>query len=140
MGKLEYWDHRPESCKVCRLMSEPFNNCPDASDCINTANCRRLEDNKIAGAPSKHSHLDLKALGYTIDNTCYPNIAYKGARFSPVEWFDVLTEKEHDLLSAAKEVVKVVTSDKLRGKVRDNFSEQVSLSQLSKAVHVIENR
>ncbi len=38
------------------------------------------------------------------------------------------------LLAACKEVVSTITPSKLKGTVRENFSEQVALSQLSKAI------
>ena len=44
-----------------------------------------------------------------------------------------------DLLAAAMGVVKTVTPDKLKGTVKTNFSEQVALSQLSKAVEAAKN-
>ena len=39
------------------------------------------------------------------------------------------------LLAAARDVVKTVTPNKLKGTVKTNFSEQVALSQLSKGVN-----
>ena len=44
------------------------------------------------------------------------------------------------LLAAAMDVVKTVTPDKLRGTVKINFSEQVALSQLSKAIEATKNK
>lgn len=35
-----------------------------------------------------------KALGFTVDDTCYPWVAYKGPRFSPVLFYLVPTDKE----------------------------------------------
>ena len=41
----------------------------------------------------------------------------------------------HDaLLEACKAVVSVVTPSKLKGTIKENFSEQVALSQLSKVI------
>lgn len=45
---------------------------------------------------------DAEALGYTVDTTCYPWVAYKGPRFNPTEWRCVLTDLESELLQAAK--------------------------------------
>ena len=39
---------------------------------------------------------------FKIDSTCYPNVAYKGARFSPEEIFDIPTEKEEELTELCK--------------------------------------
>ncbi len=42
---------------------------------------------------------------------------------------------QHDsLVEAAKEVINVVKPSKLKGTIRDNFSEQNALAQLSKAL------
>ena len=46
------------------------------------------------------SHQELRRQGYIIDSTYYPNIYYKGNRFSPTEWGYVLTHLEFDLLKA----------------------------------------
>lgn len=45
-----------------------------------------------------------KAKGYTIDNTCYPNIAYKGPRFNPTEWVPVFTDVENQLIKKVEEL------------------------------------
>ena len=60
---------------------------------------------------SKLSHQELRDQGYIIDCHCYPNIAYKGSRFSPSEWFEVLTEKEYTSrqeLQQIKDRIKIV--------------------------------
>lgn len=38
------------------------------------------------------------ARGYTIDTSCYPNVAYKGPRFNPTEWVPVFTDVENQLI------------------------------------------
>src|SRR6516164_5976579 len=38
-------------------------------------------------------------LGLTIDDSCYPWIAYKGPRFNPEIWFYCLTDLEMELLN-----------------------------------------
>lgn len=43
-----------------------------------------------------------------------------------------------NLLEAAKDVIKTVTPSKLKGTIKENFSEQVSLAQLSKAIAEVE--
>lgn len=51
------------------------------------------------------SRAQARAKGLKIDNHCYPNVAYKGPRFVPTEWFFVCTEGEESLelaLTAAK--------------------------------------
>lgn len=45
------------------------------------------------------------AEGFTIDNTCYPPLAYKGPRFEPTEAFEILTELEEELLEATNLVL-----------------------------------
>ena len=32
-----------------------------------------------------------EAAGYTVDRSCYPWVAYRGARFAPDEWFPLIT-------------------------------------------------
>lgn len=39
-----------------------------------------------------------------------------------------------DLLEACKGVLNTITPSKLKGTIRENFSEQVALSQLAKAI------
>lgn len=34
--------------------------------------------------------------GFTIDENCYPWVAYKGPRFNPTEWHYTQTDTEHD--------------------------------------------
>lgn len=36
--------------------------------------------------------------GFKIDDTCYPNIAYKGDRFAPTEIHPVQTQREEELI------------------------------------------
>lgn len=43
--------------------------------------------------------------GYKIDDTCYPNIAYKGLRFDPDECLDVPTVIEEQLIDNLSEVL-----------------------------------
>lgn len=48
--------------------------------------------------------------GLTIDSTCYPNVAYKGDRSEPDEWYEVPTEKEEkatDLLKLCKSYLRL---------------------------------
>lgn len=49
------------------------------------------------------SHEKLIEHGYIIDTHCYPNVAYKGARFDPDDIFTVFTEKEYLLFHACKD-------------------------------------
>ena len=44
---------------------------------------------------------EAEALGYTVDEHCYPWFAYKGSRFAPDERvFGILTDKEAELAAA----------------------------------------
>ena len=58
-------------------------------------NCTGLTFGKGNEIKNYLSHKELQNQGYIIDTCCYPNIAYKGPRFNPSEWFEVLTEKEY---------------------------------------------
>ena len=46
--------------------------------------------------------------GFTIDNGCYPPIAYKGPRFDTSSHFSVLTELEEDLLEVCEDAEYVI--------------------------------
>jgi hypothetical protein len=41
---------------------------------------------------------EARAAGFTIDDTCYPWLAYKGPRFRPDEWRHVFTDTEAEML------------------------------------------
>jgi len=41
--------------------------------------------------------------GYTVDDTCYPWIAYKGPRFKPSEYHRIPTDKETLLAGALRD-------------------------------------
>jgi hypothetical protein len=43
-----------------------------------------------------------RALGFIVDDTCYPWLAYKGPRFSPTEKQEVLTDTEAQLRDALR--------------------------------------
>lgn len=43
--------------------------------------------------------------GFTIDDHCYPPLAYKGPRFAPTEAFETLTELEEKLTLAARDLI-----------------------------------
>ena len=47
-----------------------------------------------------------RAQGFTIDECCYPWVAYKGPRFRPDEWHSCLTNKEAALIEALAELVE----------------------------------
>jgi hypothetical protein len=52
---------------------------------------------------------EARAQGYTIDQTCYPWVAYKGERFSTHDWRWIYTDDEAELLgclTAARSVAK----------------------------------
>lgn len=36
----------------------------------------------------------VRAMGFTVDETCYPWVAYKGPRFAPTEWHGIATDRE----------------------------------------------
>lgn len=48
---------------------------------------------------------EARAQGFTVDTTCYPHFAYKGARFQPEESRRVFTETEAELLAALEDAV-----------------------------------
>lgn len=50
----------------------------------------------------KMTILQAVSLGFTVDSTCYPPVAYKGERFSPDEWHKCHTDNEAELRSAVR--------------------------------------
>lgn len=52
----------------------------------------------------KMSRAEAFKQGFTIDSHCYPNIAYKGGRMQPNEWFEVPTEVEEPFYLVARHV------------------------------------
>jgi hypothetical protein len=50
------------------------------------------------------SRAQAEAAGFKVDKTCYPWVAYEGARGRPTRWFDILTDKEAQLLAALEAV------------------------------------
>lgn len=46
---------------------------------------------------SMMSSTTAEELGFTIDKTCYPWVAYKGPRFQPTEWYTMVTPAVSDL-------------------------------------------
>ena len=49
---------------------------------------------------------EAKEQGFIVDITCYPHIAYKGARFAPTEMINVYTEEEAKLRQICKQALK----------------------------------
>ena len=45
---------------------------------------------------------EAKNRGFTIDQTCYPHVGYKGLRFDPTEHVEVMTDTEAELLEACQ--------------------------------------
>jgi hypothetical protein len=46
---------------------------------------------------------EARELGFTIDESCYPWLAYKGPRYAPSDRLEVLTDLEAELRDALKE-------------------------------------
>lgn len=55
----------------------------------------------------RQSRAEAESKGYSVDEHCYPWIAYKGARFSPDEWHHVLTDVEHEALNCLIRIVEI---------------------------------
>jgi hypothetical protein len=45
---------------------------------------------------------EAESQGLVVDDTCYPWIAYKGARFNPIELHKCLTDRETGLVEATE--------------------------------------
>lgn len=45
------------------------------------------------------------AKGFTVDDTCYPHLAYKGPRFAPTDYCRVVTDLEAELAAALRPFV-----------------------------------
>jgi hypothetical protein len=58
--------------------------------------------------PDRKHQDDMRALGFTIDNHCYPPLAYKGERFRPDETHQCYTELESTLIRQRHENPKTV--------------------------------
>lgn len=56
-----------------------------------------------------------KAMGFSIDSTCYPNVAYKGPRFNVTEFAFIYTETEERLGAAQKCIVNGCPNDRGAG-------------------------
>lgn len=54
---------------------------------------------------------EAEALGFAVDTSCYPWVAYKGTRFQPDEMKCILTDREYQLALLAKEAK--ATDDKM---------------------------
>lgn len=56
---------------------------------------------------TKHAD-EMKAAGFTIDTTCYPWVAYKGARFNPEVWHPCYTDLESRLLGTQSKLSQIL--------------------------------
>lgn len=86
-------------------------------------NCTGLTFDKAGKIKNHQSHKELKKQGYIIDTCCYPNIAYKGPRFDPSKWFEVLTEKEHVQSETIRKQGKMIEEFKAAIKETHNIKE-----------------
>lgn len=69
------------------------------------------------------SREEAEASGWIVDTSCYPWVAYKGARFKPDDSMRVLTDLEAELTKALRTVLKGI----------DKQLVQVGMAALAKA-------
>jgi len=77
-----------------------------------------------AQAARPRTKAQAKAAGYTVDESCYPWIAYKGPRFQPTEHFAIMTDREAALDEALTAYAATPRQSADSGRVGDEMVEK----------------
>lgn len=69
--------------------------------------------------PLGYGHFKTRAqaveAGFTVDDTCYPHLAYKGPRFQPADYCSVYSDREAELIAALRSIVEASDRNRKRG-------------------------
>ena len=74
--------------------------------------------------------------GFTIDDSCYPPIAYKGHRFNTVVNFAVLTELEESLLEVCEQAEEKI-KDTLTALVGFGIGGRRTKAEIERKLHKV---